>query len=95
MRTLFRWRSNEATPIREWGPVPDAAWSKTYDAYGAAVHEYYDKALKLLRDPKHRSTCLATMSIDPAFGDSIVATLEQHHPEEGSRPDATSASATP
>lgn len=26
-----------AMMIREWGPIPEAAWSKTFDAYGPAV----------------------------------------------------------
>ncbi len=83
--TMSRDMIDLAMMIQGWGPVPDAAWRKTHDAYGAAVHEYFDKALRLLRDEKHRSRCLATMSMDPALGDSIVATLEQQGAEHRAR----------
>lgn len=87
--TMSRDLIDLAMMIRGWGPIPTVAWSKTFDAYGVAVYEYYDKALRLLREQKHRSMCLATMSIDPALGESIVATLTQHHPQDGSHPVAT------
>ena len=69
-----------AMMIRHWGPIPEVALDKARGAYGQAVDDYFARALTLLRDDRYRDQCLSAMSMDPALGKTLIATLESHRP---------------
>ncbi|MEG3190931.1 nucleotidyl transferase AbiEii/AbiGii toxin family protein [Lysobacter sp. D1-1-M9] len=69
-----------AMMIQGWGPIPETAWNKTFDAYGPAVYEQFDKGLALLSKSEHLKKCMAAMSINPALSKVILDTLTEHRP---------------
>ena len=70
-----------AMMIDAWGPIPAAALKKAVDAYGQAIHDYFERGLALLRDDRYRGECLRAMAMEPRLGDAIIATLESHRPQ--------------
>lgn len=70
-----------AMMIRGWGAIPDAAWRKSGDAYGAAVRRYFDQARGLLTNhPDYLRDCLHGLQMDPQLASSVVQALADAAP---------------
>ncbi len=50
-----------AVMILHWGPVPDIAWAKVRDAYGASADKAYQGAIALVQEAAYLRACLARM----------------------------------
>lgn len=64
-----------AMMIHHWGPIPQAAWLKVEDAYGASARRAFGKAQELLSDEAHLAECLRKMSMDARLADDIRLAL--------------------
>ena len=64
-----------AMMIHHWGPIPQAAWLKVEDAYGASARRAFGKAQALLSDEAHLAECLRKMSMDARLADDIRLAL--------------------
>jgi Nucleotidyl transferase AbiEii toxin, Type IV TA system len=75
--TMSRDLIDLAMMIRGWGPIPETALAKAFEAYGNDVQKYYRKGLELLSDRVYLDGCLKKMQMDPQLADAITETLEQ------------------
>ena len=64
-----------AMMIHHWGPIPQAAWLKVEDAYGASARRAFGKAQELLSDEAHLAECLRKMNMDARLADDIRLAL--------------------
>ncbi|MFD2235691.1 nucleotidyl transferase AbiEii/AbiGii toxin family protein [Phaeospirillum tilakii] len=59
--------------LLRWGPVPETAWAKAVDAYGAAAGLAFARAIEAIRDPVWLRTCMERMAMDPDLFAPILA----------------------
>ena len=73
-----------AMMIREWGPIPDEAWTKVKNPYGESVEKSFAKACQLIEKPDYLASCLKKMHMDSCWLDRILAALgiEMKIPED-------------
>jgi hypothetical protein len=73
--TLSRDAIDLAMMVHHWGPVPDEAWRKVHDAYGASADRALQAAKDLLATPDHLASCLSKMAMAPALAQTITHAL--------------------
>lgn len=64
-----------AMMIGHWGAVPDAAWEKVRQAYGASADRAFQGAVEMVRDRAYLGQCLAKMHMASDLVDQIPAVL--------------------
>ena len=68
-----------AMMIHHWGPIPDTAWIKVHEAYGASVDRALAQTNALLADNTHLLACLKKMDMDVALAPTIQTALSKAH----------------
>lgn len=76
-----------AMMIDGWGGVPDAAWQKAQQAYGPVVYRGFQRAVELIRDPRHLAQCMSKMQMDPGLLPRIPEFLVDTYKDVGRRLD--------
>jgi Nucleotidyl transferase AbiEii toxin, Type IV TA system len=64
-----------AMMVHHWGPIPDAAWAKARQAYGASVDRALACAVDLLHQDGHLQACLSKMGMTAALTGPILEAL--------------------
>lgn len=71
-----------AMMINSWGPIPEAAWTKVHDSYGAAADGAFSRACERLRKPDYLESCLVKMKMNPECADLVRKALDLAEWEE-------------
>lgn len=74
-----------AMMIDGWGDVPDAAWQKAQQAYGSVVYRGFQRAVELIRDPRHLAQCMSKMQMNPGLLPRIPEFLVEAYDDVGRR----------
>lgn len=69
--TLSRDLIDLAMMIKHWGPIPDEAWHKARQAYGASVDRAMASGRNLLADRAYLNGCLLKMGMASELADAI------------------------
>jgi hypothetical protein len=64
-----------AMMISHWGDIPEQAWHKASEAYGASAELALQKASLLMADETYLHACLTKMAMDVALAPSIHTAL--------------------
>ncbi len=65
-----------AMMVHHWGPIPEEAWAKARQAYGASVDRALASATDLLHHDGHLLSCLGKMGMSEALSAPILEALE-------------------
>ena len=64
-----------AMMLDQWGDVPEEAWKKAMDAYGASVCKGFQDAVQLVSDREYLARCLNRMGMELGIADRIPVLL--------------------
>lgn len=64
-----------AMMMRGWGPIPQAAWAKAEEAYGAQIKRAFIQSRALIQDGVYLASCLQKMQMDGGLLEGIPDTL--------------------
>lgn len=73
--TLSRDLIDLAMMVHHWGPIPDEAWAKARDAYGASVDKALQSGRDLVASSPYLHACLLKMGMLPTLAPVIQAAL--------------------
>lgn len=60
-----------------WGPIPEDAWRKLFEAYGGSALRDIKAAATLLSDSSYLRRCLEVLKMDVSAGPDIKASLQR------------------
>ena len=64
-----------AVMIEHWGPIPEQAWIKAREAYGAQIDRAYASSCRLIGNRRYLRSCLNNMQMDEDWLDRLPVLL--------------------